>query len=94
MMNRILMAAAIAVVAGSPLALAAKGTSVNPETFSTRRCGSVESLLSTMKFGSAADRQTATHEALSLCRQNNDSSKRAERGGDRVAASDHNSLRR
>ena len=63
-MKKILMASAIALVCGAPLAFAATGN-MNNGALTTQHCSYLETQMSGAKFKS----QAAEDNALSLCRQ-------------------------
>ncbi|MEZ5831148.1 MAG: hypothetical protein R3D05_08200 [Dongiaceae bacterium] len=72
MMNRLLMAAAVTLVASGPLAFAATNMPVNPAQFSTRECSVVLDQVSHAKYKTETARQLTMEEASSVCRQSRD----------------------
>lgn len=72
-MNRILMAAAVALVSGAPLAFAASGEAVNNADLSTLHCANLKQEYSANATPeSSAARQLADQKAESMCKQNKD----------------------
>lgn len=70
-MNKILIAATLALVAGSPLAFAARTTTTPPASIlTTEHCTSVEQNFAKERahYKSEAAFQTAEQKAMSLCR--------------------------
>ena len=71
-MNKIPMAAAVALVLGSPLAFAANNSLPSPADMTTLHCANIETpspINDSAKSYSSARKQTAEEEAMSLCRQ-------------------------
>jgi hypothetical protein len=69
-MNRILMAAAVLVVSGAPLALAMPNpTDMTTSELTTEHCPNLEQDFSSLKFPSESARQAAVQKAESVCRQ-------------------------
>ena len=70
-MNRILIAAALALVASSPLALAAKSTTPPASILTTEHCSAVEQTFDHNRshYKSESAFQVAEQKAMSLCRQ-------------------------
>jgi hypothetical protein len=83
MMNRTLMAAAIALVVGTPVAFAATGRNTDNIDPTVERCSYVDQQLSNTKFKSEAARQVAESKAESLCQQD----RHKERSADGAQAS-------
>jgi hypothetical protein len=69
-MNKILIAAALALVASSPLAFAAKTTTPRASALTTEHCASVERTFDSNRshYNSEAAFQVAEQKAMSLCR--------------------------
>jgi hypothetical protein len=70
-MKKILIAATIALVAGAPLAFAAKSTLPSNAALTTEHCSYVEQTFAKDRanYKTEAAYQTAVEKALSLCRQ-------------------------
>ncbi|HEY3149430.1 MAG TPA: hypothetical protein VGJ75_23910 [Dongiaceae bacterium] len=68
-MNRILMAATVALMSSAPLAFAAASTSLSNAALTAEHCGYVDQQLPQTTFKSDAARQNAQEAAMSLCRE-------------------------
>jgi len=79
-MNRILMAAAAALVLGAPLAFAANSGLPNPADLTTKHCSYLDQQFSNAKYKTEAAKQVAEEKAEALCRQDKDRDGRANFG--------------
>jgi hypothetical protein len=69
-MNRILMAAAVLLVSGAPLAFAMPNpTDMTTSELTTEHCANLEQDFSSLKFPSESAKQAAEQKAESVCRQ-------------------------
>jgi hypothetical protein len=81
-MKKILMATAIVLVSGSPLAFAATSGNMSPSALTTQHCSYLDQKFSQENFKSESARQVAESKAESLCRQDRHKNGGAEaRGG-------------
>lgn len=70
MLNKTLMAAAILLVAGSPLAFAANSSkNLSTAELTTKHCSVVDQQLSQTKFKTETARQIAEEKVSTVCRQ-------------------------
>ena len=69
-MNRIVMAAAVLLVSGAPLAFAVPNpTDMTTSALTTEHCANLEQDFSSLKFPSESAKQAAEQKAESVCRQ-------------------------
>jgi hypothetical protein len=69
-MNRIVMAAAVLLVSGAPLAFAMPNpTDMTTSALTTEHCANLEQDFSSLKFPNESAKQVAEQKAESVCRQ-------------------------
>jgi hypothetical protein len=86
-MNRILMAAAVALVSSAPLAFAAASTNLSNAALTTGHCSYVDQEFPQTTFKSDAARQNVQEAAMSLCRED-----RHKNGGKQADGNAHTNL--
>src|SRR5262245_50691937 len=78
-MNRIVMAAAVLLVSGAPLALAMPNpTDMTTSELTTEHCANLEQDFSSLKFPNESAKQVAEQKAESVCRQDKHKNSRIE----------------